>query len=293
MKILVVGDFQGKFPEKLKKKLKKEEFDLVIGVGDYSGLDDFRPWIMKRMKLAKEGKEAPSIEEMMGKKKFNELLKKDFERGKNVLKEINSLGKGKEVIFVFGNSDEGWYKSHFDKKEVLEKKKANFIKKMKKMKNITYGKTSLNGFDFIGFGGYMDIDVYFNKNKFKDAKDGEILESRIDRRAKSRKNLFNRLKISRNKNKVFVFHYPPKSVFDIIRGGKGNPMNGKSAGIKFFREAIIKYKPKLVLCGHMHEYQGMKKLYGVPIINPGDAGEGKYAIVELINNKINSVRFEK
>ena len=58
-------------------------------------------------------------------------------------------------------------------------------------------------------------------------------------------------------------------------------MNGQSAGIGFFSEAIKKYKPLVVLCGHMHEYQGIKKLHGVPVVNPGDAEKGKYAIVEI------------
>ena len=31
----------------------------------------------------------------------------------------------------------------------------------------------------------------------------------------------------------------------------------------------------------MHEYRGMKKLFGVPVINSGDAEEGKYAVVEI------------
>lgn len=33
MRILVIGDFHGKFPKKLKKEAKK--VDLVVSVGDY------------------------------------------------------------------------------------------------------------------------------------------------------------------------------------------------------------------------------------------------------------------
>ena len=37
----------------------------------------------------------------------------------------------------------------------------------------------------------------------------------------------------------------------------------------------------LVLCGHMHGYQRAKKLYKSLIVNPGEAGKGKYAIIEI------------
>jgi hypothetical protein len=46
MRILAIGDFQGTFPEKLKRKLKKEEFDIVVGVGDYAGIKEWRTWVM-------------------------------------------------------------------------------------------------------------------------------------------------------------------------------------------------------------------------------------------------------
>lgn len=35
MKILAIGDFHGKFPEKLKKKIGKEKPDLIVSIGDY------------------------------------------------------------------------------------------------------------------------------------------------------------------------------------------------------------------------------------------------------------------
>ena len=57
LKVLVVGDFQGVFPEKLKKKLKKEEFDIVVAVGDYGGIDEWQPYIFDIFKRIKKGEE--------------------------------------------------------------------------------------------------------------------------------------------------------------------------------------------------------------------------------------------
>ncbi len=279
MKILAVGDFQGVFPEKLKKRIKKEEFDLIVGVGDYAGLEVWRPFIMKQLALAKKGINISS-EEYFGKKRYNVLLKRDFNAGKKVLSELNKLGK--KAIIVFGNTD--WYRYPFEKWK-RQKGYDGLVKKLKNLENITYGKTKYNGINFIGSGGYMDIDAYMNKKEWKED-DEKTSKKRLMRREKGKKKLFGNIGKTKGE-RVFVFHYPPQGVFDIIKGGKDNPMNGKSAGIGFFSEAIKKHKPRLVLCGHMHEYRGMKKIYGVPIVNPGDAEKGKAAIIDVPEGKGN------
>ena len=288
MKILVLGDFQGVFPAILKQRLKKEEFDLVIAVGDYAGIDEWRPYIMHALSNSRKGKEIMSHEEFFGKKVFQKLLKKDFEAGKKVLMELNNLDK--PVILIFGNSDDGWYNYPFIKELNVEKKKLNFVKKLKNIKNINYGKTRIYGADFVGFGGYMDIEAFFDKKQFNE--DKFKIKKRIKRHGKVRERLFNIIsKIKKNKNpRIFIFHYPPYGVFDIIRDRKDNPMNGKSAGVKFFTEVIKKYKPKLVLCGHMHEYQGAKKFHGSLVVNPGDGQKGKYAIVDYPSLKVRVVK---
>lgn len=289
MKILAIGDFQGKVPEKLKRKLKKEEFDLVIGVGDYAGIDDWRPWIMNNLKLSKQGKDMLSGEEYFG-KKYDKLLKKDFDSGKRVLSFINKLNK--KVIYVFGNGDDEWYDYKFDNVRIKESKRArNFKKKLRNMKDINYGILKYRGINFLGFGGYMDIEAFFDKKEWKEAEFDEKLKKRLKRHDKAKKKFFEFLKKLKNVD-IMVLHYPPYGVFDIIKDKKGNPMNGKSAGVKFFSEGIKKYKPKLVLCGHMHEYQRIKKIGNSLVVNPGDSGDGKYAIVDYPESgeKI-SVRF--
>ncbi len=125
--------------------------------------------------------------------------------------------------------------------------------------------------------------------QFLDAGDKEKQNKRLNRRNKSKTHLFKTLKNTKSP-RIFIFHYPPKGAFDIIRDKKDNPMNGKSTGISFFTQAIKKYKPSLVLCGHMHEYQGAKRLAGSLVINPGDAEKGKYAIIDYLSLKIKFVK---
>ena len=281
MKILAIGDFQGNFPSRLVKKIKKEEFDAIVGVGDYGGISNWRPWVMQNLRSSKAGKPYLTAEEYFGKKKLKKLIMKDDFAAKNVLRRLTRFGK--PVISVFGNGDDGWY--HYKYSKGLPpslKEKRRFLRRLKAFKDITYGQAMFGGKSFIGFGGYMDIDAYFDKKTFKDAEDVEKCKMRIDRREKSKSDLFKRLrKIGKNKEPIFVLHYPPQGAFDIIRDKKDNPMNGKSAGIGFFTDAIRQYRPLLVLCGHMHEYQGAKRIGRTIVVNPGDAEKGKYAIVEV------------
>ena len=127
----------------------------------------------------------------------------------------------------------------------------------------------------------MDVKVNYNN------KEKEMLQRALMRIKKSRKNLLKRF--GKTKVDIFVPHYPPKGVFDIIKD-KGNSFHGKSAGIPIFTEAIRKYKPKLVLCGHMHEYQGAKKLGKSIVVNPGEGDKGMYAVVDWPNLKVKVVR---
>ncbi len=280
MRMLVVGDFQGVFSEKLKKKIRKEAFDMVIGVGDYTGIREWRPYVMQQLRLAKQGIVLPP-ELYFGKQRFRSLLKKDEAAAKNVLRLLNELGK--PVLFVFGNGDDAWYTYPFDHSGNAKSAHLAFVRRLKQLHNITYGKKTMFGATFIGFGGYMDIDAYFDRKLWKD-ESKERVEWRLRRRVRSKKKLFSILKQSKGE-RVFMFHYPPKGVFDIIKDKKDNPMNGKSTGIGFFREAIKKYQPRLVLCGHMHEYQGAQSIGRTLVVNPGDAEKGKYAIVDYPEEK--------
>ena len=287
MKMLVLGDFQGKFPFKLKRKIEKikDEIDFIVGLGDYAGIDEWKPYIMKYIKIMKVSGRQESFEDFVGRKKYNSLMKKDFELSKKVCKILDSFGK--PIHYIFGNSDDEWYNYPFGGKIwKIKKSKVNLIKKLNNFKSLNYRKRKIKGINFVGFGGYMDIEAYFDKKEWK-GETGEQIQNRKNRHKKAEKKLFDILKKTKKGTKgnenplIFVLHYPPYGVFDIIKAGKNNPMNKKSAGVKFFTSAIKKYKPLLVFCGHMHEYKGMKKFHNTLVINPGEGGKGKAAVVEI------------
>ena len=283
VKFLVLGDFHGKVPEKMKKKISKLDFDFIIGLGDFTGIDDWRPWIKYIFSL-KKGEERMNVEEFFGKKKFKELLKKDFVGGKDVFNYLDSLGK--PGLYVFGNGDEGWYSYPFSRRILnAEKKPISFLKKIKNLKDINYGVRVYKKISFLGFGGYLDSNA--NK-KSRDKKWQKVVDKRHNRAKKKMKSLL----IKRKDFNIFIFHYPPLGTFDKILE-KGNPFRGKSVGIDFYRDAILKKNPSLVLCGHMHEYTGKKKLGKSLVVNPGEGSKGKFAIIDFdeVKKKVKDVQF--
>jgi Icc-related predicted phosphoesterase len=68
------------------------------------------------------------------------------------------------------------------------------------------------------------------------------------------------------KGGVLVSHSPPKGVVDVSS-------RGKSLGSVAVREAIIAKKPRLVVCGHIHESAGKTEmLEQTPVVNAGPGG---------------------
>ena len=290
IKILAIGDFHGKFPVKLRKEVSKA--DLVLCTGDFGGIKEWYRYLMYLFKEFDKGNSWNSIKsgkEFFGKEKYKKLIKKDEKVAKEVLRVLNNLNK--KIIFIFGNTDDFFYKYPFDKWEV-KKSNLNFIKKLKNLKDITYSKAKYKDVNIVGFGGYMDVDEYL-KERVKTKEDKKRRKNVKKRREKTKKKLFEIIKKTKGK-RIFLFHYPPKGFFDIIKDKK-NPHHGESAGISFFFQAIKKYKPSLVLCGHMHEYQGKKKLGQTLIVATGAASEGKAAVIEFDEEKekIRKVRFIK
>lgn len=278
MKILAIGDFHGKFPEKLKKLAKGKDIDLIVALGDYANADKirkliFRHWINKPWY------------EVVGLKKARKMEKESFNSGLRVLKKLNSLGK--PVYIIWGNTD--FYKDYrFHESPIIMP--GYYENKIKKMKNIILldkKKKSIKGFSLIGHGGYLDITEYIKHPHHEDKERQKNTLKRYNEDERRLKKLFSKSKLK--KDFIFSIHYTPYGYFDKLVSKK-NPMDGKHLGWLPYNRVIKKYHPKLVLCGHMHEYQGEKKLGKSLVINPGDAERGRFAVVDSESLK---VRFYK
>ena len=83
---------------------------------------------------------------------------------------------------------------------------------------------------------------------------------------------------------VLISHEPPYGFQDKV-------FLGMHAGSKELRAIIDKYKPRLVLCGHIHEDPGFTKTKDSIIVNCSMGKRGEGALLE-INKKINVKMFD-
>ena len=106
------------------------------------------------------------------------------------------------------------------------------------------------GIPFVGFNGV-------NTNQFKVVEEKKLLDE----------------------NSVLVSHVPPY-------GAQDKAFIGMHGGSKELRELVDKFKPKLVLCGHIHEDPGITKIGNTTVVNCSMGKRGEGALIE-INDEIN------
>jgi len=82
-----------------------------------------------------------------------------------------------------------------------------------------------------------------------------------------------------DKKTVIISHVPPYGLQDKI-------FIGKHGGNKELREIVDDFKPRLVLCGHIHEDPGFTKNDETVVVNCSLGKRGEGALIEL-NEKIN------
>jgi Icc-related predicted phosphoesterase len=280
MKILAIGDFHGKFPEKLKKRIRKEKPDLILGTGDYADADKIRKIVFKNWTNKK-------WYDVVGLKKAEELEKNSYNSGLKILREINSLGK--PVCLIWGNTD--FYEDYTIGKPPI-KIPGFYNERIKKMKNlilIERKKKELKEIEIIGHGGYVDVTDFIKHPIDKDKKNQK---KRLARYKRDEKILYELFRKKKPKNFIFMIHYAPFKCLDKVKY-KSSPMHGKNVGFEPYNNIIKKYKPALVVCGHMHENQGSCKIGKTLVINPGAANEGRMAIIEFDERKkkVENVKF--
>jgi len=76
-------------------------------------------------------------------------------------------------------------------------------------------------------------------------------------------------------NLVIITHQSPKdTLLDTVT-------SGAHVGSSLIREFIEKWKPLLVLSGHIHESAAVDAIGPTRMVNPGSLAEGKYALAEI------------
>ena len=280
MKLLVVGDFHGKFPKKIKNIIKKEKIDVLVSNGDYFPFHFRKLWFKHCY-----GKDT-GLWEIIGKKKYKNLIIEDLRNGENVLKKMSKLSI--PVITVLGNVDFPLRNDVADEERLSGKKYwkwdwrrnfafKNLIKKYRNIHLIDYSYTKSGDLIFIGArtGSYP----------------GDAKSRAFKKHLKKLGKLFKKFRKENKAHKViFVSHnIPYNTKLDIITSKEAHKIViGKHYGSKLVRRIIDKYQPILAIGGHIHEGRGMQKLGKTLVVNPGAIHEGHYAIVE-INEKTRKI----
>ncbi|MEX2017230.1 MAG: metallophosphoesterase [Candidatus Pacearchaeota archaeon] len=128
----------------------------------------------------------------------------------------------------------------------------------KKYKNLNY--TRVGSFK-IKDNTIILFDIIFEGNNLSN----KILGVNLKEEKEKFFSLFN------NKNIILISHVPPFGTLDTLR-------NSRHVGSKILAEAIKKYQPKLVLCGHIHEAEGNAKIGKTKVYN---LGSEKYKIIRF------------
>ena len=283
VKILAIGDFHGKFPNKLKSLVKTEEIDLVVSVGDYT------PFSLRKLFFKHCYGTDVELWEVIGKKKYKEISIKDERKAEDVLKKLNKLPV--KVISVLGNID---YPNPDDVEDIKKPKGKrywewnqkrykhiqNLLKKYKNIKYIDYNSFVFGDIVFIGARGHSHP--------------GSVKSKAYKKHRKILDKLFKKYK---NKKIFFISHMPPNNIkLDLIRSKDADKRaRMKHFGSKLVKRIINKHQPVLNLCGHMHENQGKCKIKKTLVVNPGLANEGKAAIIDFDEKKgkVKGVKFIK
>ena len=118
--------------------------------------------------------------------------------------------------------------------------------------NIQEKRFEFKGVSFLGLNGVSDNDAF---SFYSNPANGAILKN-ID---------------------VLITHVPPY-------GFQDNIFLGKHGGSKILYEIMQELKPRLVLCGHIHENPGYTRNKDTVIVNCSMGKRGKGAIVHLDND---------
>lgn len=267
MKIIAIGDIEGKMPKNLLSNIKKEKPDLIIYTGDFPDRSAGRKieWSLWDMKLDRKTFRKEFL------RRSSKIIDKEMESGKSVMRKL--AGMRIPILFLFGNHD-------MDERN----KKYPLLEYSKKFKNMVYLHKKcirIDNFIFVGHGGYRGFaskQDMFRKVTGAEKKKIEMLKARYRRELGK---IF-----SNKKNVIFITHDVPYGTkFDKINN-PDSPINGKHIGDDVYREFILRKRPMLHICGHMHEYQGKTKLGKTPVILPGFGQKGKYAVITLPGRKV-------
>ncbi len=265
MKILAVGDPHG--DRRIFDIPIGEDIDAVFITGDLGKSDLIRKYHFEYVikKGLKTWKEAISKEEL--EKVYLEIINSSYE----VLKYFCSK---KPTFYVLGNLREIRTENIIRDSERFKLSLPLFEDKVKGLKNLRNIGLSTMEFKGLKIGGIPYFESLEWVKEFS-PKNEKLLEL-----AKKEEPPIEKYIETLPQLDILLTHIPPYNILDEVKSEHvPKDWMGKHAGNRKILNYIKKNKPKLVLCGHIHESKGKQKLGRTEIYNLGSSGE--YEIIEI------------
>ncbi|RJP85128.1 MAG: hypothetical protein C4518_17370 [Desulfobacteraceae bacterium] len=148
------------------------------------------------------------------------------------------------VLMVRGNSDPGYIEKHFEK--------------FSNLASLHLNRVTVKSIAFTGLSGTIPLP-FRNRVRFRE------------------KNLMKRVYPMIDSQTIVVVHPPPWGVLDQVMGRF-------HSGSKMVREIVEKTRPKLLICGHIHEAAGVKAIGRTTVVNCSMPATGRGVMIELDQN---------
>jgi uncharacterized protein len=148
------------------------------------------------------------------------------------------------VLMVRGNSDPGYIEKHFEK--------------FSNLTSLHLNRVMVKSISFTGLSGTIPLP-FRNRVRFRE------------------KALMNRVYPLIDPQTVLVVHPPPWGTLDQVMGRF-------HSGSKMVREIVEKTRPRLLICGHIHEAAGIENIGRTTVVNCSMPATGQGVMIELDQN---------
>jgi len=262
MRILAIGDPHGNLAKV--KRIPIKNIDLILLTGDLGKSDRMRKLAFDRINRERRG--LPPKEPTANQQRLAHM-----EAYTSSMRIVRYLSKYAPVMTIFGNVESNNAQTRKLSKEIGYNLPllATDLKKHCRVINNTLARHQ-----HVRIGG---LQYFVDDNwvqEFKPTQYRKKLNQAKKATAKAKKIMRRFTDID-----MLVCHQPPYGILDKVTSTLApKHWRGKHAGSKAILAFIKKQQPKYVLCGHIHEGEGMKKVGKTTVYNLGVCG---YRVIDV------------